>query len=49
MVLDMIGDLRGRLWLLKRVMLLQDDRLVVDWVPTEDTRELEESERETRQ
>jgi hypothetical protein len=28
---------------------LQDDRLEDDWVPTEDTRELEEIERETRE
>ena len=28
---------------------MQDDRLEDDWVPTEDTRELEEIERETRE
>ncbi len=31
------------------MFLLQDDRLEDDWVPTEDTRELEEIERETRE
>ena len=30
-------------------LFMQDDRLEDDWVPTEDTRELEEIERETRE